>query len=196
MIKYKIIIPLFILLIGALILDTQVKPFNSLPKLFWAIIAKQPSTTRALLNAGANPNQTLTNGTSALIIASASGNDTIVSLPLAHHAKINTRNYDGNIALLAAAGSGNSDIALVLIAHGADPCQRSKRGLLPFQVALKWGNHQSARRLRHTCIKKRGAQQWNGIYLSSLPLYSFFQVIMPRYYHTSTHTLLSLGPWG
>ena len=117
------------------------------------------SDTRAvqqLLHQGVDVNHKLGNGTTALMVASSVGNSKIVSMLLQRKASLNASNQDGNSALIAAAASGESDVAKLLLRHGANPCQRNNKGLLPFEMALRWGNHECSRKLRSTCKPPRG----------------------------------------
>ena len=99
-------------------------PYGNQSPLIRAITENKPKAVQALLNRGANANQTLANGTTALMVAASVGNREIVTILLSHHAKLNIHNQDGSTALLTAAGSGNSDVAKLLIKHGANPCQK------------------------------------------------------------------------
>ena len=138
-------------LVFSLMLVGCKKSYDNEPPLIRFIAQDNPSMVSSLLNRGADANESLANGTTALMVASAVGNARIVQMLLSHHANINARSDDSSTALLAAAGSGNSDIAKLLIKHGANPCQKNKEGLLAFQVALKWGNHESADKLQYIC---------------------------------------------
>ena len=140
-----------IALLCSLMLAGCEKPYENQPPLIRSIALNQPGAVKMLLDRGANANVSLTNGTTALMVASAVGNSSIVQMLLSHHARLYARNNDGSTALLAAAGAGNSDVAMLLIKHGANPCQKNNGGLMAFQIALKWGNHESARKLQYTC---------------------------------------------
>jgi uncharacterized protein len=149
--KIRIILTLAIALVCCLMLAGCKKPYENQPPLIRAIAQNKPSTVMTLLKHGANANESLANGATALMVAAAVGNSNIVQMLLSHHASLNARNNDGSTALLAAAGAGNSDVAMLLIKHGANPCQKNNDGLLAFQIALKWGNHESAHKLQYTC---------------------------------------------
>lgn len=130
-------------------------PFGVESPLIRAIVQNKPHAVQNLLDQGFNVNQNFVNGATALMVASSVGNSNIVSMLLLRRAKLNSANQDGNTALIAAAASGQFDVAKLLLRHGAKPCQRNKEGLLPYEMALRWGNHESARKLRSTC-KPRG----------------------------------------
>ncbi len=144
-------IPILLTLVCCLMLTACKSAFDNQPPLIRAIAQNKFNTVKTLLTQGAKVDQTLANGTSAIMVAAAVGNDHIVQLLLLYHPKLNTRNEDGSTALLAAAAAGNSDVAKLLIKHGANPCQKSNNGLLAYQTALKWGNPESAHKLEHTC---------------------------------------------
>src|SRR5439155_10145731 len=74
-----------------------------------------------LLSAGADPNSATTNGTSALMLAAASGKPDAVTVLLNHKAEINARETaKGETALAFAAAYGRADVVRVLTARGAD----------------------------------------------------------------------------
>lgn len=81
----------------------------------------------ALVNARADPNDATMNGTTALMLAAASGRGDAVKLLIDHGAKVNAReNAKGETALTFAAAYGRADVIRVLAAHAADTTVTTK----------------------------------------------------------------------
>ena len=75
----------------------------------------------ALLKAGADPNESTSNGTTALMTAATAGNPDAVKMLLDHGADVNVReNSHGETALMFAAAADGAAVVRVVAAHGAD----------------------------------------------------------------------------
>ncbi|HZR26386.1 MAG TPA: ankyrin repeat domain-containing protein [Vicinamibacterales bacterium] len=101
-----------------------------------------------LLGAGADPNSTTTNGTTALMFAAASGRVDAVKALIAKGANVNVAEpQKGETALTFAAANGRADVIRELTAHGADVKVRTKvqdlgefaKEEILFQIAQRGG---------------------------------------------------------
>ena len=99
---------------------------GSTPLLF-AARSGDVESTRLLVAAGANVNDALPNGMTALIEAAHSGHQAVGMLLLAKGADPNAREV-GYTALHAAVLRGGLDLVKALLAHGADPNLRMTKG--------------------------------------------------------------------
>lgn len=84
-------------------------------------------SARALLDAGANPNDTLPDGTSAIVLAAYSGRTGVGQLLLDRGADPNAFGT-GYTALHAAILKSDVELVKALLAHGADPNVRMTKG--------------------------------------------------------------------
>jgi ankyrin repeat protein len=84
-------------------------------------------STRVLLAAGANVNDTAAAGTSALVVAAHSGQGALAALLLDHGADPNAAGA-GYTALHAAVVRGDLALTKAVLAHGADPNARLLKG--------------------------------------------------------------------
>lgn len=116
-----------------------------------------PAVARLLLERGANPNLTNTEGETALACAASTQDPKmfkVVGLLLAHGAKVNARQADGSTALIQAAQS-SSDNALsvqdapALLSHGADTRIRDENGKTALDYARSNGSKSLVRLLEH-----------------------------------------------
>ena len=81
---------------------------------------------RLLFKAGADPNQTLGNGETPLMMAARTGSVPVIELLLERGARIDAREkLRGTTALMWAVANSNTDAVRLLIARGADVNARS-----------------------------------------------------------------------
>jgi ankyrin repeat protein len=98
-----------------------------------------------LLGAGADANEATSSGTSALMLAAASGSAATARALLQAGASVNaTENVRGETALMFAAAYGRADVIDVLIQHGADTKMQTK----VVDAAAIEKEHREARRER------------------------------------------------
>jgi len=107
-------------------LNYTVQRGGSTPLLFAARVGDVESA-RALLAAGADANDALPDGTSALVLAAHSGHGGVAAFLLDNGADPN-RFATGYTALHAAVLRGDVTLVNALLAHGADPDMRMVRG--------------------------------------------------------------------
>ena len=85
------------------------------------------ASAQLLLDAGADPNDRMADGTGALVLAAHSGNSLVAKLLLERGADPND-NRVGYTALLAAVLRGDGDLVSALLSRGANPNARLERG--------------------------------------------------------------------
>lgn len=110
--------------------DVNGKSPNGSPPLITAVLHHQPDVIDALLQAGANVNETDGYGTTALMIAASSmwGDLAAAERLIRAGADVNARDSMGITALMRAADAGNKDVIKRLLAAGADPSLRDSEG--------------------------------------------------------------------
>jgi uncharacterized protein len=99
------------------------------------------ATTRALLDAGADPNEADGGGFTLLYEAVIGNRTEVARLPIERGAKINTVDPLGMTPLLYAASAdfGDSSMVDLLLGMGANPGARTKEGLNAQDLARKYG---------------------------------------------------------
>jgi ankyrin repeat protein len=103
---------------------------------------------KRLVEAGADVNAARWDGTTALMIASNSGNAEAVKLLLERGAQVNAaESRKGQTALMWAASEGHSEVVQLLIKHGADVKVVSKTGYTALTFAAVKNDAQSVSRL-------------------------------------------------
>ena len=102
-------------------------------------------TAKLLIQRGANPALTSTNGSTALHFAARRGNDQVAEL-LVHHAKVDINSKDSAhmTPLHLACVSGNTDISRMLLDHGADIRAKSTELMTPLHTAVYHGSSEVA----------------------------------------------------
>jgi uncharacterized protein len=110
------------------------------PLFFVAIKSQNVPLVEKFLELGANPNTTLFNGTTALMVASIEGNIDIIKPLLQAGAHINQSDDEGNTALTNAVLFDRNDAIQYLIASGADINHQNKQGSTPLMIAAQEGN--------------------------------------------------------
>lgn len=104
----------------------------------WAILAQQPTSVRALLQAGADAAQTGLDGNSALHTAAQIEDAEYLSLLLTSGASINVSNsVTGATPLAAAVLAGREKQVKVLLEAGANSSLADRLGDTPLHVAAK-----------------------------------------------------------
>ena len=94
---------------------------ESLTPLHMACTDGSASMIEALLKAGADPNESTSNGTTALMTAATAGNPDAVKMLLDHGADVNAKeNSHGETALMFAAAGDRAAVVRLLAARGAD----------------------------------------------------------------------------
>jgi len=90
---------------------------------------KSAKTIELLIKYGANPNDTLANGYSVLMMAASFGSFEVLECLLKNGAKVNqTRNFDGITPLMFAAFNGDVKKVKLLLDYGANKYSRDKSG--------------------------------------------------------------------
>ncbi|MBX3698495.1 MAG: ankyrin repeat domain-containing protein [Geminicoccaceae bacterium] len=102
---------------------------------------------RQLLDAGADANSSLPDGSTALLLAARQGNVDVVDHLLSAGAEVNRANRAGVAPLAGAAGAGQSAALARLIESGADLNQMSIRGWSALHNAIGGCHVQSAKQL-------------------------------------------------
>lgn len=122
----------------------QIQKNKDLTPLISAVIYQRVDEVNALLVHGANPNETISNGNTALIFAAAVGNTDIIQSLIKHGAKVNKKNNEGVTPLIAAGGAGYITVAQLLLQANANICAQAINHLNAAQTADAWGNHETA----------------------------------------------------
>ena len=103
--------------------------------LMWAVAAPHPAVVRVLLDAGANPNTSTTNGYTTLMYAASNGDIPMAETLIAAGVDINTPGVTGTHILPFSILDGSDRFALFLLERGADP-NGSIGGLRALHVAV------------------------------------------------------------
>lgn len=102
-------------------------------------IAAQNGKTKAesaLIDAGANVNQTIAGGGyTPLMLAVLSGSSDGAQRLIAHGAKVNAANPGGVTALMIATAHHDADLVRLLLKHGADPAAKTQDGRTALSIA-------------------------------------------------------------
>ena len=93
------------------------------------------ATTKALLDAGADPNTAKADGWTALDLAAWKGHLDVARLLLDRGAKVDAKKPDGGTALHAAVMAGHKAVVDLLISRGADVNARKTDGWTPLKFA-------------------------------------------------------------
>lgn len=88
----------------------------------------QIETLKALINAGADLNQTTNNGATALSLAAINSSPKVLQLLIENGAKVNVADKQGRTALMVAVWGNSPDAVRTLLDNGADPNLKDKDG--------------------------------------------------------------------
>ncbi|KAK6362728.1 Ankyrin Repeat Protein [Orbilia blumenaviensis] len=97
---------------------------------------KSIEITRALLEAGADPNTCDTSGGTPIFIAGGAGQKEIAELLIAHGAKVNIKDRIGSTAAHHAAWNNHLEVFKLLLANGADVNQQRVDGTTAGHLAI------------------------------------------------------------
>lgn len=106
-----------------------------------------PAIIRELINAGADPQQTIPGKVTPLMIASRSGNAESVKLLLQAGARVNHRERRGQTALIWAAAEGHDAVVDLLLRKGADVNAGIPNGMTALFFAARQGKLPVVKRL-------------------------------------------------
>lgn len=98
-----------------------------------------PELAKALIAAGASPNQAIASGLTPLMAAARAGEDGYAKALLDAGADANAASDDGRTALHFAAGARADSLVDLLLARGAKADVADKHGVTPLQLALQSG---------------------------------------------------------
>ena len=107
-----------------------------------------------LLNGGANVNERNSEGITALMAASASGNIASINLLYSRHASVNEKANNGVTALILAVGGNKYNAVKQLLLLGANPNVEDENGRTPLKLAELTGNKDIVSLLKGVGSKK------------------------------------------
>lgn len=113
------------------------------------------SVIGALLKSGARPDSIDDKGYTALMLASARGDEVVVNMLLNHHANADLAAVSGATSLMLACEGENTSVIRVLIAHGARVDATNSDGDTALHYAAQRGNGAAAR-----ILIRAGANIW------------------------------------
>ncbi len=105
-----------------------------------AVLANQPSLTKSLLAAGADPTARDFSFNSPMHLAAEANAHECLALLLEYGGEWQGQNNKGRTALHEAASSGSLEAVSVLLDHGADPNARMEKDITPAHLA-SWHGH-------------------------------------------------------
>ena len=121
--------------------------------LFDAIVSHDPARVSSALAAGADPNKPLASFPfwhpleEAIEQLEAGGSNELISLLLAHGARVNDQSREGTSPLLMAVHRGKREAVSLLLNAGADPNARDSEGDSPLGVCVERGDLSMAKQL-------------------------------------------------
>jgi ankyrin repeat protein len=113
------------------------RPGTGSDALLLALGAGHSEVSKALLDAGADPNSVDADGRTALMYAVTSGRTSLVRLLLQRGAHPHQKDLDGQTALMAAVHVHHLGAARLLLAKGADPWAKDIFGRTPIGLARR-----------------------------------------------------------
>lgn len=110
------------------------------PAVVLAVASQSPSAVlRLLLESGADPNATRSDGAPAIVIAAMRRDARLVDELLAGGADVDAPDADGRTALMHAVERGANGIVVSLLCAGADKDRKAVDGSSAHTLALAWG---------------------------------------------------------
>lgn len=98
---------------------SSIRDMDGRVALHWAVQRDNPEAVAALLDGGAEVDILDPHGTTPLMMAAANGNLSVLRVLIAHHAKLNTRDYTGRSAVDFADGTRQTRASILLKQAGA-----------------------------------------------------------------------------
>jgi ankyrin repeat protein len=115
-----------------------------------------------LLDTGTDVNETLSDGSTALLYAAYNGDAELVGKLLDADADPNVRNEYGSFPLSEAVQSGNVDVVRLLLEHGAEPNMTNLEGETALMVAARSGQLAAAELLLEHGADVDAKETWGG----------------------------------
>eukprot|EP00906_Rhabdomonas_costata_P037423 RCo052691 len=129
--------------------EVNVESSGNMTPLQSAALHGWPDVVKALLEAKADVNRAMKDGSTALYLACAHGHRDIVELLLNNNAGVNLADEDGSTPLYIACENGRRDIAELLLHHKADVHLGMKDGRTPLYTACENGRRDTVELLLH-----------------------------------------------
>jgi ankyrin repeat protein len=141
--------------------DPNLTDQNGDMALLFAIREQSPTTVRALLAGGANPDAQTANGYPVLVIAAATdaANKEVMAALIEAKANVNAPDLEGKTPLHWAAERNRKDLVELLVKAGADVNLRTKSGATPLDYAKS--SDSSAGRMPGMGSPRPLSYQWN-----------------------------------
>ncbi len=121
--------------------NVQALTLNS-AALLRAVMEGRTTTTKVLLDEGADVNTRLPDGWTALMCAAYNGHVDTIKVLIAYDADVNARGGHGWTALMVAVWNGHSEIAKALVGNGADVEARDENQKTVLMWAAQKGNQE------------------------------------------------------
>ena len=133
------------------------KEASGLTALAVAMQNAKPKAGAVLIDAGANVNQPVGQGSyTPLMLATTSGSTALAEQLVGRKANVNAKNAGGLTALMIAAAGNRTDIATLLMKAGADPNATAEDGRTALKIAEANNSDDVARLLRAKSAKPGG----------------------------------------
>ncbi len=127
-----------------------------------AVEAGDRQAALELLDAGADPNERSSDGSTALLWAAYHGDAELVRRLIEAGADVEARNTFGAFALSEAAIIGSAPVIAALLEAGADPNAKNWEGETPLMAAARSGNVEAARLLLEAGADVNAKEEWGG----------------------------------
>jgi ankyrin repeat protein len=133
------------------------KEASGLTALAVAMQNSKPKAGAVLIDAGANVDQPVGQGSyTPLMLATTAGSTVLATQLVGRKANVNAKNAGGLTALMIAAAGNRTDIATLLIKAGADPNATSEDGRTALKIAEANNSDDVAKLLRGKSSKPGG----------------------------------------